>query len=306
VSEAWPATGSADAAPPVCYRHPGRETYIRCTRCERPICPECMVSASVGFQCPECVAAGRQTVRPTRTVFGGKVHSNPGLVTSILIAVCVAVWLVQIAVPSLTGRWDIYGLAVASGQWYRLFTAGFLHLSVIHILFNMWALWVLGRPLEAILGRIRFVTLYFTALVAGSTASYLFSDPLGAAAGASGAIFGLAGGLIVVARRMHWNFSWLVGIVALNFLLPFTQANIDWHAHVGGFLAGLVVAAAFTYPPQQSRTMVSIVTVVALLAVCAALVTYRTSQIRQDPTFGSVFQIGGTFPDPGDYRPNHF
>jgi len=265
-----------------------------------------MVSASVGFQCPECVAQGQQTVRRTRTVFGGKVHHNPGLVTSILVGVCVLVWLAQIAVPSLTGRLDIYGLAVASGQWYRLITAGFLHLSVVHILFNMWALWVLGRPLEAILGRIRFVTLYFTALVAGSTASYLFSDPLGAAAGASGAMFGLAGGLIVVARRMSWNFSWLVGIVALNFLLPFTQANIDWHAHVGGFLAGLVVTAAFTYPPAKYRTTVSIVTVVVVLAVCAGLVIYRTSQIRQDPAYSSVFQVGGTFPDPGDYRPDHF
>jgi membrane associated rhomboid family serine protease len=265
-----------------------------------------MISASVGFQCPECVAQGRQGVRPTRTVFGGKVHSNPGLVTSILVGACVAIWVLQIAVPSLTGRLEIYGLAVASGQWYRLVTAGFLHLSIIHILFNMWALWVLGRPLEAILGRIRFVTLYFTALVAGSTASYLFSDPLGAAAGASGAIFGLAGGLIIVARRMNWNFSWLVGIVALNFLLPFTQANIDWHAHVGGFIAGLAVTAAFTYPPRDSRTVVSIVAVAVMLFACVGLVAQRTTQIRQDPTYGSVFQVGGTFPNPGDYRPDNF
>jgi len=306
VSEAWPTAGSADAVAPVCYRHPTRETYIRCTRCDRPICPECMVSASVGFQCPECVAQGRQTVRPTRTVFGGKVHAQPGLATSVLVTVCVVVWLAQIAIPSLTGHLEIYGLAVASGQWYRLVTAAFLHLSIVHILFNMWGLWVLGRPLEAMLGRIRFVSLYFTALIAGSTASYLFSDPLGAAAGASGAIFGLAGGLIVVARRMNWNFSWLVGIVALNFLLPFMVANIDWHAHVGGFLAGLAVTAAFTYPPKPSRVAVSVVAVVVLLAGCLGLVAHRTQQIRDDPTYGSVFQLGGTFPDAGNFRPDHF
>ena len=306
MSEVSPAAGPADAAAPVCYRHPARETYIRCTRCERPICPECMISASVGFQCPECVAQGGETIRATRTVFGGKVHSQPGLITSILVGVCVAVWVLQIAVPSLTGHLEIYGLAVASGQWWRLLSAGFLHLSVAHILFNMWGLWVLGRPLEAMLGRIRFATLYFTALVAGSTASYVFADPLGASAGASGAIFGLAGGLIVVARRMNWNVSWLVGIVALNFALPFMVANIDWHAHVGGLLAGVIVTAAFTYAPSAYRTVVSVLAVVMVLGLCVGLVAYRTQQIRQDPTYGSVFQLGGTFPDAGDFQPNHF
>jgi membrane associated rhomboid family serine protease len=214
--------------------------------------------------------------------------------------------VLQIAIPSLTGNLEIYGLAVASGQWWRLVTAGFAHLSVIHILFNMWGLWVLGRPLETLLGRIRFVALYFTALVAGSTASYLFANPLGAAAGASGAIFGLAGGLIVVARRMNWNFSWLVGIVALNFLLPFMVANIDWHAHVGGFLAGLAVTAAFTYPPRASRVAVSVVAVVVVLTSSIGLVVHRTQQIRQDPAYSSVFQLGGTFPDAGDFRPDNF
>jgi membrane associated rhomboid family serine protease len=252
------------------------------------------------------VAEGRRSVRVPRTVFGGKVHSRPGVITGTLVVVCVAVWMLQIAVPSLTGRFELYGLAVASGEWWRLFTAGFLHLSVVHILFNMWSLWVLGRPLEEMLGRIRFTALYFTALLAGSAASYTFSNPLGAAAGASGAIFGLAGGLIIVARRMNWNYSWLVGIVGLNFLLPFMVPDIDWHAHVGGFVAGLAVTTAFTYPPRPMRVAVSVLGVVAIVALSLGAVVHRTQQIREDPLYVSVFQLGGTFPDAGDFRPDHF
>jgi membrane associated rhomboid family serine protease len=306
VSEAAHTPGSADATAPVCYRHPTRETYIRCVRCDRPICPECMISASVGFQCPECVAQGRRTVRQTRTVFGGRVPERPGVVTTTLVVVCVVMWLLQIAIPSMTGHLEIYGLAVASGQWWRLVTATFLHLSILHILFNMWGLWVLGRPLEEQLGRVRFATLYATSLVAGSTASYLFANPLGASAGASGAIFGLAGGLMVVARRLNWNFNWLVGIVALNFLLPFMVGGIDWHAHVGGLVAGVLVATAFTYAPKPQRIAISALAVVLVLAACVGLVAYRTHQIREDPTYGSVFQLGGTFPDGGDFRPDTF
>jgi len=306
VSEVASSAGPDDTVAPVCYRHTSRETYIRCARCERPICPECMVSASVGFQCPECVDAGRRSVRTTRTVFGGKVHARSDLVTTILVGACVGMWILQIAVPSLTGNLENYGLAVASGQWWRLVTAGFLHLSITHILFNMWALWVLGRPLEAMLGRLRFVTLYFTALVAGSTASYLFAGPDGSSAGASGAIFGMAGGLIVLARRMSWNVSWLIGIVALNFLLPFVVPDIDWHAHVGGLLAGLVVTAAFTYPPTAYRTAVSVLTVVLVVGLCVGLVAHRTHKIRNDPTYVSVFQSGGSFPNGPNLQPDHF
>jgi membrane associated rhomboid family serine protease len=306
VSEPAPppgAHGPADAVAPVCYRHPTRETYIRCNRCDRPICPECMVSAAVGFQCPECVAEGRKTVREPRTVFGGKVYARPGLVTTTLVGLCVAAYVVQVAVPSTTGKGEMFGLAVASGQWWRLITAGFLHLSLVHILFNMWGLWVLGKPLEARLGRVRFGVLYAVSLFAGSTVSYVFANPQGASVGASGAIFGLAGGMIVMAKRMQWNLSWLVGIVALNFLLPFVVANIDWHAHVGGLVAGMIVTAAFVYPPPRLRVVSAVVVVAVVMAVCVGLVAHRTQQIRQDPRYASVFQLGGVITGDGDFRP---
>jgi membrane associated rhomboid family serine protease len=303
VSEPAPTAGPADAAAPVCYRHPTRETYIRCNRCERPICPECMVSAAVGFQCPECVQEGRRSVREVRTVFGGKVYASPGLVSRVIVGVCVASYVLQIAVPSLTGRFEMFGLAVASGEWWRLITAGFLHLGVVHILFNMWGLWVLGRPLESLLGRARFAALYAVALLAGSTVSYLFANPLGASVGASGAIFGLAGGMIVVAKRMRWNLNWLVGIVALNFLLPFAIPNIDWHAHVGGLVAGMLVTAGFVYPPRRWRIVAAVAVVVVVSAVSVGVVAHRTQQIREAPEYASVFQLGGGISGESDFRP---
>src|SRR4051794_6153301 len=181
----------APSTAPVCYRHPSRETYIRCTRCDRPICPDCMNAASVGHQCPECVSEGRRNVRPARTAFGGGAVGRLGRVTKTLIALNVLVMLISIVsagggdavagggLGGLLGRgtplteWGaVLGRAVlpdgtiggiAEGQWYRLITAMFLHYGVLHLLLNMWALWVLGRSLEAVLGPLRFLALYLIA-----------------------------------------------------------------------------------------------------------------------------------------------
>ncbi len=186
---------------PVCYRHPERETYIRCTRCERPICPDCMTSASVGFQCPECVAEGKASVRPVRTRLGAKVPTKP-YVTYVLIALCVAGFgystsrgMNEVATdfamrPAYIAVFD---------EYYRLFTSMFLHDSLLHIGFNMLVLWMLGPQIENALGHVRFAVLYLVAGLGGSVASFWFSDVAVAAAGASGAIFGLMGAYLVVA-----------------------------------------------------------------------------------------------------------
>ena len=200
----------------------------------------------------------------------------------------------------------MYGLAIASGQWWRLFTAGFIHLSLVHILFNMWSLWVLGRLLEEMLGRVRFIALYAISLFGASTASYLFASALGPAAGASGAIFGLAGGLLVVGKRMNWRTQWLVGVIGLNLLLPFFQHNIDWHAHVGGLITGMVTTAAFVYAPKRWRVVAAyaVVALVALVAVvCVGLVAERGASIRQDPRYASLFSLGGGVSDDTAYNP---
>ncbi len=304
MTEPQPLAGQPeDGAAPVCYRHPGRETYIRCARCEKPICPDCMVSAAVGFQCPACVAEGKRTQRQVRTVFGGTVHARPDIVTTTIVGACVVAFAAQVLIPSFTGMFWQDPVAVATGQWYRLVTAGFLHVSVVHIGFNMWALWVVGRPLEAMLGRLRFIALYAVSLLAGSAASYLFGNPQAPSLGASGAIFGLFGGLLVVARRMHWNMSGLVAIVAINLALPFFLPNIDWHAHVGGLVAGAAATAVMAFSPQRTRAAASVAVCVVLVAVSVVMVGVRTPQIRDDPRFVRAFTPGAQLQEP-DFRPS--
>jgi membrane associated rhomboid family serine protease len=302
VTEPQPLAGPPEGTAPVCYRHPDRETYIRCARCDKPICPDCMVSAAVGFQCPDCVAEGRRTQRPVRTVVGGAVHARSDLITTALIGSCVVTFALQVLIPSFTSRFWMQGVEVAAGQWYRLVTAGFLHVSVIHIGFNMWALWVVGRPLEAMLGRVRFVALYFVSLLAGSATSYLFGSPVTPSLGASGAIFGLFGGMIVVARRMHWNLGGLVTIVAINLALPFFSSGIDWHAHVGGLVAGAAATAAMVYAPPSVRVAASVGACVLLVAVSVVLVGVRTQQICNDPTYAGVCAPGAVLPGQ-NFRP---
>jgi membrane associated rhomboid family serine protease len=293
------ASGPTENQVPVCYRHPGRETYIRCTRCDRPICPDCMISASVGFQCPECVAEGRRDQPAPRTVAGAVMHSQTNLVTSILVASCVVCFVLQLAVPTFTSRFCLLGVAVADGQWYRLITCGFLHENLIHIGLNMWALWVVGPPLEAAIGRLRFVGLYFVCLLAGSTFSYFGNGALTPALGASGAIFGLFGGLLVLARRMHWNLTGIVAIIALNLVLSFSIPGIDWHAHVGGLVAGVVITAVMVYAPRATRAWSAVAVCAVVVLVCAAMVPVRTQQIDQqvaaNPQLGTPGQLTEQF-----------
>ena len=272
-------------AAPSCYRHPGRETYIRCGRCDRPICPDCMISAAVGFQCPECVAAGTAGREP-RTVFGGKVEQAPGRVSLVIIGTCVAAFVAQSTVTGFTARFALLPIAVADGQWWRLVTAGFLHGGFFHLALNMVALWVVGPSLEAALGRARFVALYGTALLAGSTASYLFNEPAVYSLGASGAIFGLFGATIVILRRLRRDVGAFVGIVLVNLLLPLFFPNIDWRAHVGGLVAGVVVTAVFVYAPRERRAAASVAVVGAVLVCCVLLVGWRTAAIREAPLAG--------------------
>jgi membrane associated rhomboid family serine protease len=221
------------------------------------------------------------------------VSATPDLITRVLVGANVAVYLLQVLAPQVTGLSWMYGLAVASGQWWRLLTAGFVHLSLVHILFNMWSLWVLGRLLEEMLGRVRFVALYAISLLGASTVSYLFASPEGRAAGASGAVFGLAGGLIVVAKRMNWKLQWLVGMIGLNLLLPLVVSNIDWHAHVGGLVTGMVTTAAFVYSPRRWRVGAAYAVLVVVAVVCVGLVAQRSEQIRQNPRYASIFTLGG-------------
>lgn len=275
---------------PTCYRHPDRETHIRCARCDRPICPDCMVAASVGFQCPDCVRNGAAATRAPRTVFGGRTDQQPGVVTKVIIGLCLVAFVLQILIPTFTGRFALFPLGVAAGQLYRLVTAAFLHASILHIGFNLLALWIVGPGLEAVLGRARFITVYTVSLLAGAAASYAFGAPIGYSLGASGAVFGLFGAAIVVMRRMRREIAGLVGIVIINLLLPFFIHNIDWHAHVGGLIGGTVVTAALVYAPRRTAVAAAVASVAVVLGLSAVLVVSRTEQLRNDPVFGPLVQ----------------
>ncbi|MEV6480565.1 rhomboid family intramembrane serine protease [Streptomyces sp. NPDC051576] len=280
---------------PGCYRHPDRETGIRCTRCERPICPECMVSASVGFQCPECVRDGSGTghspaAAQPRTIAGGTVAADPRLATKILIGVCVAVYVVQLAVGDrFTERLELLGQAyvplfgsvegIAEGQPYRLLTAMFLHASPIHIIFNMLSLWWIGGPLEAALGRARYLALYFVSGLAGSALTYLIAAPNQPSLGASGAIFGLFGATAVLMRRLRYDMRPVIALLVINLIFTFGWANIAWQAHIGGLVAGVITGYAMVHAPRERRALIQYGTCAVVLVVVVVLTLIRTAQL---------------------------
>jgi membrane associated rhomboid family serine protease len=243
-----------------CYRHPGREAHIRCTRCNRRICPDCMIDASVGFQCPECVREGNKDVRHARTPFGGALSGKPGHVSKILIGINVAVFLVQLASSGFTARFELIGAfppppnqpftGVADGEYYRLLTAAFMHGGYLHIAMNMYALYLFGPPLEAALGRLRFLT-----------------------------VFGLLGAFFVVNRRLGRETSGLLVLLAINFAFGFVAQGIDWRAHLGGLIAGGLTALAFAYAPPPRRTAFQVAGATVVLLAIIALVAWRTMQL---------------------------
>ncbi|MGW1025528.1 rhomboid family intramembrane serine protease [Streptomyces sp. NPDC002577] len=280
---------------PGCYRHPDRETGIRCTRCERPICPECMLNASVGFQCPDCVREGSGTghapiANQPRTIAGGTMTADPRLITKILIGINLAVFVVQLAIGDrFTDSLDLIGRAyvpalgslegVADGQWYRLVTAMFLHGGVVHIAFNMLSLWWIGGPLEAALGRARYITLYVVSGLAGSALTYLLAAPNQPSLGASGAIFGLFGATAVLMRRLNYDMRPVITLLVINLVFTFTWANIAWEAHVGGLVGGVVVGYAMVHAPRERRTLIQSATCAVVLAISLVMVLMRTAQL---------------------------
>lgn len=265
---------------PVCYRHPDRPTYVGCTRCGRPVCGDCMRSAAVGHQCVDCVAAAAAAAPVPRTRSWSP--QRPGgtpVVSYTLIAVNVAVFVMQLASRGLEAKLSLWPPAVAGGDYYRLITSAFLHYGIVHIAFNMYALYVLGPPLEEHLGKLRFAGLYGLSALGGSVVVYLFSPLNAATAGASGAIFGLFGATLVGAKRLNLDVRWLVGLIVINLVITFTVPGISWQGHMGGLITGAVVAAAFVYPPPARRTLIQAGATLGLLLVFGALISWRTAAI---------------------------
>ncbi|MCP2625153.1 rhomboid family intramembrane serine protease [Mycolicibacterium smegmatis] len=269
---------------PTCYRHPDRPTYVSCTRCHRFICPECMRAAAVGHQCVDCVNAAARTVPDPRTQFGGKVREGAPVLTYTLIAVNVLMFVLQIAGGDLESRLTLWPPALAlHDEYYRLVTSMFLHYGAMHLLFNMWALYVVGPPLEKWLGLTRFGVLYALSGLGGSVLVYMLSPLNSATAGASGAIFGLFGAIFVVARHLNLDVRAIGVIVVINlvftFVGPALGTAISWQGHIGGLVTGALVASAFVYAPRERRTATAAGVTVAFAMLFAALIFWRTDRL---------------------------
>jgi len=274
-----------------------------------------MRDAAVGFQCPPCIAEGAKSARAAKTPYGGKRTANPGVVTIGLIATNVAVWLAILATGWRESRLvdhlallpggrclstsdpDSYYTTVTSeqvcrnatngdGEWARgvvdgsywqLVTNGFAHVEIWHIGFNMVALWFLGPQLEAIFGRVRFVALYFVSLLSGSALVYWLADDRSATLGASGAVFGLIGALLVVAQKVGGDVRGLLIWLGLNVFITFAIPNVSWQGHLGGFVGGFLAALVLVYAPRQRRTALQVAGLAVLTFVVLGAIVARTA-----------------------------
>ena len=284
---------------PVCPRHPDRVSYVRCQRCNRPTCPQCQRPAAVGIQCVDCVREGQKSIRRGTTVFGGGVTDGQPRATQALIAICVVVYLGQLASPALTDRIAFVPYLGDTEPW-RFVTSAFAHSpsSYFHILFNMYALWIMGSYLEPLMGRVRFVATYLISALGGSVGYLLLAFPhsvdqlnrgdFGAweipVVGASGAVFGLFGAFLFLQKRLGRSATWMYATIGINAVLGFVVPSIAWQGHLGGFVTGLGCGAliAFTGRRESGRSgrwsahwagLAAIAVVLVLLAVAKYAVT---------------------------------
>lgn len=314
-----PDSGASATGVPTCYRHPGRETWIRCQRCERPICPDCMREAAVGFQCAECVKQGAKQTRSGQATYGGARSTDPRLTTMVLIGINAVVWLAimatggrssrlvdalalmpggrcdstrepglwypqldsQIACQTLTSGDGNWREGFASGAWWQPLTSAFTHVEIWHIATNMLALWFFGPICEQILGRTRFLAVYLVSALGGATAVVWLSSATGGTVGASGALFGLLGAMLVVFAKARQPMTWLVQNLALGVVITVVGWQyISWQGHLGGFLAGVASAAVVAFAPKgRSRAAIQWGGLAALAVVMVVLMALRAAAL---------------------------
>jgi membrane associated rhomboid family serine protease len=284
------------AEPRYCYRHPDRETGLSCSECGRPICADCATFAAVGIRCPDHAGArggkkARQLKPPTvRRAPGFSLETGSAPITYALIAINVAIYLVTAEQGgglnnpggSLFSKWILFGPYVAHGDWWRLITATFLHASVIHIGFNMLALLFIGRPVEQFLGTARYLGLYLVAGLAGS-AGALLQAPLSPNLGASGAVFGILGAMLILewqvtGRLAGQAMTWIL----INLVLSFSIPDISWGGHIGGLIGGILVTLGYAHwrGGRAQYGQLGIGGVLGLIAVAAASVAIAYWRVR--------------------------
>lgn len=291
-----------------CYRHPKVESYVRCTRCDRYICPDCMREAAVGHQCVECVKEGARSVRQARTAFGGRITTAP-VVTYVLIGLNVLAYLGELVRPAIVDRFEMLGAVlrgpdgthylwqypyppelhaegVAGGQWERLLTGAFLHLpptqgtfGILHIVMNMVSLWNIGRVVEAQLGRIRYITLYLLSALGGSVLVLLIA-PDTPTVGASGALFGLGAAYYVMARRLGADMNSVNRFMGGLLLWLVVSAGLtSWQGHLGGLLSGSLVTLVYAYVPRGPRR--GLIQAIACAGILVLLVVLTVGKVTE-------------------------
>ncbi|MFD3596035.1 rhomboid family intramembrane serine protease [Nocardia sp. NPDC058640] len=284
--------------PPVvtCVRHPDRFTGLACTRCGRPACSECLRPAAVGQHCVDCVQRGQQDVRKVRPVgTGGPVP----FVTYGLIAINVLVYVITAAQAgsamdnyrgsSVFREFVLVPRLVADGEWWRVIGSGFLHYGAIHLLVNMFALYVVGRDLEQALGRARFGCVYLVSLLGGSAAVMVLSDSITATAGASGAVYGLFGAVTVTLLRLRQSPTPMLVVIGVNVLISFSIPGISLWGHLGGLAAGTLSALGILFVPtwmsardEQSAQRIGWVALGAVAVFCLAVIGFAAMSLRSE------------------------
>lgn len=258
-----------------------------------------MHQASVGFHCPECAKSGRQRVYNTRSV-----ATMGGTATKVLIGINLAVFIVGVVITpkslsigfnsSGIGRLQLDGglasVAVYDGEWWRLITSGFLHDGVLHVAFNMYALWILGLVLERMLGAARFVAIYFTALLAGSLGAVIATDPRVLTVGASGAIFGLMGAALAVQRhnRVPLAQGGILPWVVLNLFLTFAIPGISIGGHIGGLIGGAIASWILLEAERRWKSRYAAMGAAFALGVVCFVVALIVAQARTRALIGTV------------------
>jgi membrane associated rhomboid family serine protease len=266
-----------------CYRHPDRESYVLCQRCGRTICGECQTPGAVGVVCPECMAQQRASHPRTKPAWLTRLTGQDApVVTYAIIGVCVLVFIVQ-TVGDLLGLRVTNALQYAGAYSYpasvsgafepwRMFTSIFAHANILHLLLNMYTLFIFGSALEPMLGRARYLALFLISGFAGSLGVLLIAQPVVPVVGASGAIFGLFGAYFIIQRRLGGNATQMLVLLAINLGIGFLpQFHIAWQAHVGGLIGGLLVGLIFVETRQVRRRRWQLPLLVLLCVVFVAL-----------------------------------
>jgi membrane associated rhomboid family serine protease len=270
-----------DFSPPgfaPCYRHPERMTGISCQRCQRPICGECMNPASVGFQCPSCVASGRATVRAPRTAFGAILKPGGGNATKVVMAALAVEWVLNLVSRGLLDRLLVMSNeAVYLGQFWRLITASLTSGSILGVLMNLLVLWIAGRAIEAELGSWRFVALYAAAGLGGTTMLFVFGPVSSSGYGAAAAVIGLLAANAVFKRKMREDARADIGLFVLLILYSILIGfrSFGWLMLIGGIVVGALVGVVLAYAPRRNRSTVQVIGLLGVIMVCLLAVALK-------------------------------